>query len=115
MVKEREITPAIWKGSVATASRVADEITRRFGEEETERYDPMENCLTYNEWKRRGYQVAKGQSSIRSLTFVKSKSKDMEEGDKGKGCKGYPKTCYLFYWKQLTEEDQVKFAEKMGY
>jgi hypothetical protein len=114
MVKERELTPAIWKGSIATASRVADEITRRFGEEETARYDPLENCLTYNEWRRRGYQVARGQSSIRSLTFIKSKDNKVEDASKDKG-RGYPKTCYLFYWLQLTEEDQVKFAEKMGY
>jgi hypothetical protein len=73
---------------------VATQIAERFGDAEVKNYNPRENCFTYREWKRRGYQVKKGEQGLRSITFVEKK-------EKGETVAKYPKNVVLFYHLQV--------------
>jgi flavodoxin len=87
-------TKSPYKGSLATAKYVAEQIAERFGDAEVKNYDPRQNCFTYQEWKRRGYQVKKGEQGLRSITFVEKKLD-------GVVVKKYPKNVVLFYRLQV--------------
>lgn len=86
-----------YRGSSATAQAVKEEITRRFGEEESRLYDPNVNCLPFRRWSELGYKVKQGEKSIRSITFVE------EKNDLGVIIKKYPKTVCLFYYLQVEK------------
>lgn len=86
--------PAKWKGSLKTMEAVKDEIARRWGVEEAEKYNPLGNCFTFKTWLAKGYHVKKGEKAIRSMTLVEAKEK---EGEK----RTYPKTVFLFYIRQV--------------
>lgn len=81
-----------WKGSIATASKVAAQIAERWGEDEVKNYDPEKNCFTYKRWEAEGYQVQKGEKAIKSFSFRES-----EDGSK------YPVKVNLFYIKQVKK------------
>jgi hypothetical protein len=91
--------PAVWRGSEKTAAMVKDEIARRWGNEEAEKYDPRKNCFTYRTWQQKGYQVKKGEKAIRSQTLVEVTDPDAK--DATKAVAKYPKTVFLFYYKQV--------------
>lgn len=88
----------LWRGSTMTARMVAVQIAKRWGEEEVKNYNPSKNCLTYNTWKARGYQVKKGEHGLKSITFIPGIKKDMK-GNDVEYC--YPKDVTLFYEKQV--------------
>ena len=93
-------TPAQWKGSLKTADAVRQEIANRWGEEEAEKYNPLENCFTFKTWVTKGYHVKKGEKAIRSMTLVEAKD---EAADKEEEKRTYPKTVYLFYITQVEK------------
>jgi len=80
---------------------VQGQIAERWGEEEAEKYNPLQNCFTYGEWQRRGYQVRKGEKSLKSITVVKGK-----EDEKTGKSKSYPKTVSLFYYLQVDKIEE---------
>ena len=96
---QQVFTPAQWKGSIKTADAVRQEIAKRWGDEEAEKYNPLANCFTFRTWLTKGYHVKKGEKAIRSMTVVEVKDKinDKEE------IRTYPKTVYLFYIKQVEK------------
>src|SRR5438034_3751529 len=88
--------PAQWKGSIKTADAVRQEIAKRWGDEEAEKYDPLANCFTFKTWLTKGYVVKKGEKAIRSMTLVEVEDTS-EKGEK----RTYPKTVFLFYIRQV--------------
>lgn len=88
-----------WKGSLQTADHVREEIRARWGDEEAEKYNPLTNCFTYNTWRQKGYTVKSGEHGIRSFTI---KTVTVEEDGKPVE-KRYAKTCYLFYYLQVSK------------
>ncbi len=89
-----------WKGSEKTADAVREEIAKRWGETEAEKYDPTTNCFTFNTWKAKGYHVKRGEKAIRSITLVEKHDPDTKDGEE-KAITRYPKPVYLFYVKQV--------------
>jgi hypothetical protein len=94
--------PAVWRGSEKTAASVKEEIAKRWGTEEAEKYDPRKNCFTYRTWQALGYQVKKGEKAIRSQTLVEVTEPDTKDAKQAVTAK-YPKTVFLFYYKQVEE------------
>lgn len=94
---------AVWKGSENTAAFVKKQITQRWGEEEAEKYDPLQNCFTYKTWRAKGYQVKKGEKAIRSMTLLEVTDPDAKDRTKEVISKR-PKTVYLFYYKQVDKK-----------
>ncbi len=86
-----------WKGSLNTADHVREEIAERWGEEEAEKYNPLENCFTFKAWWAKGYVVKKGEHGIKSYTI---KEATVEENGKPVE-KRYFKPVYLFYYLQV--------------
>jgi len=91
----KSIIKSTYRGSLATAKQVAEEIARRWGEAEAKRYDPWTNCLTYHSWIQNGYKVKRGEHGIPSVTFVEKKD------EKGEVVSTYPKKVHLFYYLQV--------------
>lgn len=98
--------PAVWRGSEKTAASVKEEIARRWGNEEAEKYDPRKNCFTYRSWQQKGYQVKKGEKAIRSQTLVEVTDPDVKDVKDAKQAvtAKYPKTVFLFYYKQVEQK-----------
>ena len=94
---------AVWRGSINTADQVREEIAKRYGAEEAEKYNPLANCFTFQTWKAKGYYVKKGEKAIRSMTFIEVEDPDANDGEK-KEVHKYPKTVYLFYIKQVEKK-----------
>ena len=84
-----------WTGSADTYSVVRKQIAERWGEEESIRYNPKENCLTFKRWLLNGYRVKKGEKALKSYTFVEVKN------DKEETVRTFQKTVNLFYEKQV--------------
>src|SRR5436305_14463802 len=82
---------AIWRGSEKTAEQVREEITRRYGEDEAEEYDPHVNCFTLPTWNKLGFKIRNGEKAIRSMTLVEKKDPNATEGEQPEVHK-YPKT-----------------------
>lgn len=89
-----------WKGSLHTASIVATEIAKRWGEKEVQNYDPRKNCFTFMTWKKLGFSVKKGEKAIRSITFIE---KEVENEDGDLEIRRYPRNVNLFYIKQVQK------------
>jgi len=94
---------AVWKGSEATANAVRKEIARRWGNEESGKYDPQKNCFTYKTWNALGYQVKKGEKAIKSITLVEVADPDATN-EKESVVRKLLKTVYLFYYKQVEKK-----------
>ena len=94
---------AQWKGSQNTANAVRAEIAKRWGIEEAEKYNPLENCFTFKTWLAKGYHVKKGEKAIRSMTLVEKEDPNASEGEEPEK-RTYPKTVYLFYIKQVEKK-----------
>src|SRR5258708_8747004 len=93
---------AVWKGSEKTALAVRNEIAKRWGTEEAEKYDPLKNCFTLKTWGAKGYRVRKGEKAIRSTTLLEVKDRDSKDGTKEIVSKS-PNNVYLFYDKQVEK------------
>lgn len=100
-VQEKEIESSVWKGSSYTAGTTAKEIEKRWGIEESKKYQPAQNCFTYKGWRERGYQVKKGEKGIKSITFIKGTKKDKKTGKIEDA--SYPKNVTLFYYLQVEK------------
>ena len=95
-----------WRGSEKTADAVRQEIARRWGDAEAEKYDPLTNCFTIHTWNQLGYRVKKGEKAIRSLTYVEGKDQTEDAAaadDEEPAVRTYPKTVYLFYRTQVEK------------
>lgn len=88
-----------WTGSENTFNLVYKQIAERWGNEEAERYNPKENCLTFRKWLLNGYIVRKGEKAIRSFVIVEKKDKTT-----GKVIDRHPKTINLFYELQVEQK-----------
>jgi len=88
-----------WKGSLETADHVRQEIAKRWGEEEAEKYNPLANCFTFRTWLAKGYSVKKGEKGILSFTVKEVPTKE----DGKRVIKRYYKKVYLFYILQVEE------------
>jgi len=86
---------SIWQGSISTLNHVAQQIEEKFGKDAVAIYDPTKNCFTYNRWKSEGYQVKKGEESLKSVTWITDKETDQK----------YPKTVCLFF---ITQVEPIK-------
>lgn len=95
---EEITTKTNWTGSEKTAKKVQGEIEQRWGKKAAALYDPEKNCRTYMGWQMIGYQVKKGEKSIRSYTMIKKENK--ETGEKIE----FIKPCHLFYIKQVEKK-----------
>jgi hypothetical protein len=95
-------TLAHWRGSEKTADAVREEIARRWGDKEAEKYDPLTNCFTIQTWNKLGYRVKKGEKAIRSITYVAAADPTAED-DEEAAVLTYPKTVYLFYRTQVEK------------
>src|SRR2546421_1721082 len=100
----QQATPAVWRGSLKTASVVKSQIAERWGEEEAEKYDPETNCFTFNTWRQKGYMVRKGEKALRSYTFIQEKEVGMVEGQaQEQVLASHPKQVCLFYYLQVEK------------
>jgi hypothetical protein len=79
-----------WTGSQKTAEMIRNQIMERFGPEAAKLYDPTTNALTFREASKRGYRVKKGETSLKSITFIEA------DGLNGQKKKFY-KTVHLFF------------------
>lgn len=59
-----------YRGSEKTYEMVKDQIEERWGEECAEDFDPHCDAMPYASWVAYGYQVRKGQKSLKSVTYV---------------------------------------------
>lgn len=84
-----------YKGSSATAKAVKEVIAQRYGEDESNQYDPNTNCLPYKRWCELGFKVKKGEKSLHSITFIDRKD---QQGNK---VGTYRKNVHLFYKLQV--------------
>ena|SRR5258708_32630928 len=91
-----------WKGSIFNAQSVAKELIKRYGPEEVKNYDPLQNCFTFKKWMEKGYQVKKGEKSIRITTFIHKVTTNEKTGEK-MVIQTYPKTVCLFYYLQVEK------------
>lgn len=57
--------------STVTAMMVASQIEDRWGREESIKYQPNINCLTFFGWKKKGYKVKEGETGLRSFVTKK--------------------------------------------
>ena len=85
-----------WTGSENTFNLVQKQIAERWGQEEADRYDPKENCLTFRQWLVNGYIVRKGEKALKSFVIVEKKDKKT-----GEIIERLPKRINLFYEKQV--------------
>ena len=83
------IAASNWTGSQKTAEMIRNQIRERFGSEAAKLYDPTSNALTFREASKRGYRVKKGETSLKSITFI--------EKEENGGIKKIPKTVHLFF------------------
>ena len=85
-----------WTGSESTFNLVKKQIAQRWGDDEANRYNPKENCLTFNQWLKNGYLVRKGEKALKSFVIVEKKDKET-----GKVIEKTPKSINLFYELQV--------------
>ena len=84
-----------YRGSLITRQRVEDQIRSRWGEAAASSYDPHRNCLTFNQWRKQGYVVKRGEKALRSMTLIEKKDKA------GKLVARIPKRVALFFHVQV--------------
>lgn len=98
--------PNTWKGSQSTYNMVNNmvkqQILQRFGQEAADKYQPLKNCFTYNDWIRKGYHVKKGEKALKSVTFLEYKDKDTNE------IKKRLKGVSLFYQSQVEKMTDIE-------
>ena len=100
-MEDKKIT-SNWSGSEVTETLVRNQIAKRWGADEAERYNPKVNCMTIGLWNKNGYRVKSGEKAIKSFIVVEKKDK------KGDVVKKYPKTINLFYDTQAVPAEEVE-------
>ncbi|MFA6273631.1 MAG: hypothetical protein WC662_00540 [Candidatus Paceibacterota bacterium] len=90
-----------WKGSEKTRDLVAEQVKDRWGEAELQNYNPETSALPYTKWLSLGYRPKRGSRSLKSVTLIEKKD------EKGKVVK-IPRTCHLFYYRQLEPISPIK-------
>ena len=88
-----------WTGSESTLNLVKKQIAQRWGEDEANRYNQKENCLTFKDWLKNGYIVKKGEKTLKSFVIVEKKDKET-----GKVIEKTPRSINLFYELQVEPE-----------
>ena len=53
-----------WDGYTFSAMAISRQIQDRWGFEESCKYDPKTNCMTYTEWKKRGKDIRIGEKPL---------------------------------------------------
>lgn len=91
----KSIIKSTYRGSLATAKTVKEEIARRWGEEEAKLFDPFTSCMTFRKWREYGFSVRKGEKAIRSFTIIEKKD------ELGNTIGTYPKSVALFHRLQV--------------
>lgn len=86
--------PTNYTGSSKTAKKVYAQIAKRFGTCEAKKYDPLTNCRTFNDWRKNGFKVKRGEKSLKSFIFYTTKDKKGNELKK-------MRTINLFYVLQV--------------
>jgi hypothetical protein len=72
-----------------------EQIRSRWGDEEAKKFDPQRNTRTYASWKEAGFRVKRGETALKSITFIPVEDKN------GETVNVYKKTVNLFYYLQL--------------
>lgn len=93
-VEELVATP--FTGSELTQKMVRNQISERWGEAEACRYDPYSNARTWSQWVKLGFTVKKGQTALKSVTYIDSTN------ERGEAIK-IPRTVSLFYRLQVEK------------
>lgn len=89
------LNPTNYRGSIENYLAVMDQIRNRFGEKAARRYDPHRNARSYAAWKEAGFRVKRGETALKSITFIPVEDKS------GEVVNVYKKTVNLFYYPQL--------------
>ncbi len=89
------LNPTNYRGSVDNYLAVMEQIRHRWGDEEAKRYDPKRNARTYTAWREAGFRVKRGETALKSITFIPI------ENERGEVVNTYKKTISLFYYLQL--------------
>ena len=100
-VLEPQITTN-YQGSEATYEDVKQQLLERFGKKVAEGYKPTENCAPFSVWAKAGYRVKKGETALKSVTFI-------EKEDKATGeVKKLRRVVNLFHRCQVELAEPVK-------
>lgn len=91
-----------YTGSQATYDDVKNQLLERFGPDVARDYNPATNCATYNTWKKAGYEVIKGEKSLKSVTFIEKEDEKTGEIVKIR------RTISLFHRCQVKLAEPVK-------
>ncbi len=89
-----------WKHSENTAEMVRDQIIKRWGNKEGDKYDPAINCMTYKQWNAVGMQVKEGETGLESRIYIRFQ-KPIKDKKTGKEIAGFFKKVFVFYVKQV--------------
>lgn len=84
-----------YKGSLDNYLSVMKQIRDRWGDKSAKKYDPYRNTMTYAAWKENGFKVKRGETALKSITFVPV------ENNNGEVINVYKRTVNLFFYKQL--------------
>lgn len=59
-----------YRGSEKTYAMVKEQVRERWGEKCAEEFDPHCDAMPYASWIAYGYQVRKGETSLKSITYL---------------------------------------------
>lgn len=95
VIDERPVST--YAGSPKTLAAVIENIKSHpeLGPKYAKDFDPFHDAMTFNAWKRQGYQVSKGATAIQSPIFVETE--DSETGER----KTIRRTVNLFHRTQV--------------
>lgn len=91
------LNPTNYRGSIENYLAVLEQIRNRWGDDEAKKYDPKRNARTYNAWREAGFRVKRGETALKSITFIPVEDKS------GETVNVYKKTVNLFYYLQLEK------------
>jgi len=94
MKKQKKLIKTNYTGSEKTAPKVKEQIAEKFGKIEANKYDPNQNCRTFKSWIKNGFQVKRGEKSLKSFIIVNYKDKKGFEIKRAK-------PINLFYYLQV--------------
>ena len=79
-IAEIVATPIVspWKGSNATYLDVKAQIRARWGDAVAEVYSPITDVAPYLFWASAGFQVKRGEKSLKSITLIDAKDEKGE-------------------------------------
>ena len=86
-----------YKNSEKTKEMVKVQIRERWGEEESKKYNPMENCFPFRSWLDAGYIIKKGEKALKSINYIAVRDTN------GEVISTFAKTINLFYYLQVEK------------